>query len=81
MTLTLATLRARIRTTLENAAKLAERIRKKIENVQFEVVGSITCSFGVSEFLEEDTEETFSKRVDNALYESKHSGRNRVTVK
>lgn len=68
-------------TSLENAAKLAERIRVKVELYHFDVVGEITCSFGVSEFLGEDTEETFSKRVDNALYESKRTGRNRVTVR
>ena len=68
-------------TTLDNADKLSERIRIKVEEKNFEVVGSVTCSFGVSELLPEDTEETFTKRVDNALYESKRSGRNLVTIK
>ncbi len=68
-------------TSLENAAKLAERIRIKIAEHTFETVGTITCSFGVSEFTKEENEETFVKRVDNALYESKRSGRNRVTLK
>jgi len=67
-------------TTLPNAAKLAERIRMRIEEYLFEVAGNITCSFGVSEFTDADNEETFTKRVDNALYQSKHTGRNRVTV-
>jgi diguanylate cyclase (GGDEF)-like protein/PAS domain S-box-containing protein len=68
-------------TSLDNAASLAERIRVKIMKSNFEVVGSVTCSFGVSELLPEDTDETFTKRIDNALYESKRNGRNRVTVK
>jgi len=68
-------------TSLENCAKLAERIRARVEKENFDLVGTITSSFGVSEFLEEDTTETFTKRVDNALYESKRSGRNRVTVR
>ena len=68
-------------TTLDNAAKLAERIRISIMGSIFEEVDSVTCSFGVSELLPEDTDETFTKRVDNALYESKRSGRNRVTVR
>jgi len=67
-------------TSLDNAARLAERIRVKVMENNFEVVGSVTCSFGVSELLPEDTDETFTKRVDNALYESKRNGRNRVTV-
>jgi diguanylate cyclase (GGDEF)-like protein/PAS domain S-box-containing protein len=66
-------------TSLENAVKLAERIRIKIMTHKFPVVESLTCSFGVSEFNEKDSEDTFIKRVDNALYESKRSGRNRVT--
>jgi len=68
-------------TSLDNAAKLAERIRVKIMKYNFEVVGSVTCSFGVSQFQAEDVDETFTKRVDNALYESKKNGRNQVTVK
>jgi diguanylate cyclase (GGDEF)-like protein/PAS domain S-box-containing protein len=68
-------------TSLENAIKLAERIRIKVMENPFEVVGAVTCSFGVSELLSEDTDETFCKRLDEALYESKRSGRNRVTVK
>jgi diguanylate cyclase (GGDEF)-like protein/PAS domain S-box-containing protein len=68
-------------TTLDNAAKLSERIRVKIMESNFEVVESVTCSFGVSELLPEDTDETFTKRVDNALYESKRNGRNRMTVR
>ena len=68
-------------TSLDDAARLAERIRVKVMKSYFEVVGPITCSFGVSELLPEDTDETFTKRVDNALYESKRNGRNRVTVR
>jgi diguanylate cyclase (GGDEF)-like protein/PAS domain S-box-containing protein len=67
-------------TSLQNAVKLAERIRIKIKEHTFAKVDSITCSFGVCEFIKEDNEETLIKRVDNALYESKRSGRNKVTV-
>ena len=67
-------------TSLDNAVKLAERIRVKVMAYHFEVVGAVTCSFGVSELLSRDNVETFSKRVDNALYESQRRGRNRVTI-
>ncbi|MCP5048434.1 MAG: sensor domain-containing diguanylate cyclase [bacterium] len=67
-------------TDLENAGKLAGRIRFKIEDHTFETVGTVTCSFGVSQFIADDTVETLTKRLDNALYESKRTGRNRVTV-
>jgi diguanylate cyclase (GGDEF)-like protein/PAS domain S-box-containing protein len=68
-------------TTIENAGKLAERIRIKIAENSFETVGTVTCSFGVSQFQAKDSIESFTKRVDNALYDSKHNGRNRMTVK
>jgi len=68
-------------TNIENSIKLAERIRKKVQETNLETVGTITCSFGVSQFNENDSDESFTKRVDNALYDSKRSGRNRVTWK
>jgi diguanylate cyclase (GGDEF)-like protein/PAS domain S-box-containing protein len=68
-------------TSLENASMLAERIRIKIMKHNFGEVDSVTCSFGVTQINNDDNSETFTKRVDNALYQSKRSGRNRVTVK
>jgi diguanylate cyclase len=42
--------------------------------------GQITISAGVASFrVEADSPESFVKRADEALYRSKHSGRNRVT--
>jgi diguanylate cyclase (GGDEF)-like protein/PAS domain S-box-containing protein len=67
-------------TTVDNASKLAERIRLKIQENLFEKVVTVTCSFGVSQFKMGDTIDTFTKRVDNGLYQSKHNGRNRVTT-
>ncbi len=67
-------------TKIKDASNLSERIRKKIENKYFRGPNTITCSFGVTEFTIDDTEESFTKRVDEALYESKHSGRNQVTI-
>jgi diguanylate cyclase (GGDEF)-like protein len=66
-------------TTAKQALLLAERIRKNIESLQISPLKQITISIGVTEFKEDDTLETFIKRVDNALYESKDKGRNRVT--
>ena len=42
---------------------------------------TVTCSFGVSEFLKDDLKETIMKRADDALYLSKGNGRNQVTSK
>jgi diguanylate cyclase (GGDEF)-like protein/PAS domain S-box-containing protein len=65
-------------TSLDNAAKLAERIRAKVEKNRFPDVKKVTCSFGVTQFVKADDSETFTKRTDRALYKAKQSGRNRV---
>ena len=67
-------------TKIKDASNLAERIRGKVENKYFKGPNTVTCSFGVTEHQFDDTEESFTKRVDEALYESKHTGRNKVTV-
>ena len=59
----------------------AERIRKTIENIPLEKIGSITASIGVGTYMEhsEDIYE-LEELVDHAMYESKRAGRNRVTL-
>ncbi|MEJ2045572.1 MAG: GGDEF domain-containing protein [Reinekea sp.] len=58
--------------------KLAESIRKIIEKYHFPGVGQKTASFGVSISADGDEVEDFIKRADEALYEAKESGRNKV---
>jgi len=65
-------------TPIDNASNLAERIRAAIEKYNFPKTGTVTGSFGVTQFVKSDTEETFTKRVDRALYKAKQKGRNRV---
>lgn len=60
------------------AYQAAEKLRVAIESVMFDQVGMVTCSFGVAEYLEGDTIETFIGRVDEAMYKAKINGRNRV---
>ncbi len=67
-------------TNLKEATALAERIRAKIESSTFEGVGKVTVSFGVTEFTSNDTEDSLIKRADDAMYEAKKKGRNRVEV-
>jgi diguanylate cyclase (GGDEF)-like protein len=68
-------------TEVESAQVLAERIRKAAERYQFDYAGVITVSFGVTRFREDDTEDSFIKRADDAMYLAKKKGRNRVEVK
>lgn len=73
-------------TPIEGAVRVAEMIRTSIAGKGLkrrdtgETFGSITVSLGVSRFRpDNDTLLTLIKRADDALYSSKHNGRNRVT--
>lgn len=68
-------------TTASQCKILAEHLRKKIEAFDFDVVSSVTSSFGVAQYEEKETINDLIKRCDNALYEAKNNGRNQVAVK
>lgn len=71
-------------TDLEDAKRLAERIRLDIEQYHFcKKDGfkiSLTCSIGVTEFELDQNQESLLQSVDRMLYSAKDSGRNRVVV-
>jgi len=67
-------------TDLQKAYALAERIRIMIEQKRFKNNRKVTVSFGVTEFRKSDTENSFIKRADDAMYKAKKRGRNRVEV-
>lgn len=60
-------------------AILAERIRVHVEKMNIKPIDNMTISIGLAEMKENDTVESFVKRVDMALYRSKNEGRNRIT--
>ncbi len=63
---------------LSSAAKLAEMLRKRIEEYLFEKVGSVTCSIGAVEWRSGENTDDLFRRVDEKLYAAKEGGRNRV---
>jgi diguanylate cyclase (GGDEF)-like protein len=63
---------------LEHAMTIAEKLRVAIEELEIEVVGKITSSFGVSEVIEGEEMKDAIDRADKALYLAKDSGRNCV---
>jgi diguanylate cyclase (GGDEF)-like protein/PAS domain S-box-containing protein len=67
-------------TDKKQANILAERIRKGIEKFTFKNLAHVTISCGVAECRKEDTEHTFIKRADDAMYKAKRQGRNRVLI-
>jgi len=66
-------------TTKEDAKKLAEKLRESVEN--YKKILPITMSFGVVEYIKGEEAEFIIRRVDEALYEAKESGRNRVVCR
>ncbi len=67
-------------TALNEAIALAETLRLMIEGHHFEH-GKMTCSFGIAQMIDEDTEETLIHRADAMLYVAKENGRNQVRPK
>jgi two-component system, cell cycle response regulator len=74
-------------TRLEDAQRIAERIRLHVAGSPFRVAGgqellTVTISVGVAcTISDQDTPETLLKRADGAVYDAKHAGRNRVIAK
>jgi diguanylate cyclase (GGDEF)-like protein len=58
--------------------KLAEKLRNKIEEYDFDGLDKITVSAGVAQYNKDETLVNFINRADKALYFAKSTGRNRV---
>jgi diguanylate cyclase len=73
-------------TPVEGARRLADGLRATLERCRIkrhndnEVVATITISLGVTHFVPGESAADFVARADEALYRSKESGRNRVTM-
>lgn len=60
--------------------RTAEHIRQRIEFESFDTVEKLTCSIGITLYIQNEDIETTIQRADKALYLSKENGRNRVTL-
>ena len=67
-------------TTCEGAVILADRMRSSFEQYPRTVTPVVTASFGVARLQEGEGEDALMRRVDDALYQAKHEGRNRVVA-
>ena len=65
-------------TPLAAARIAAERFREMVAAHDFNAAGSLTASFGVAQFIADETVEDLLGRVDGAVYRAKNEGRNRV---
>lgn len=62
----------------EGAAVYAEQLRAAIAGASFPTVGHKTASFGVATYRPGDNEKELVRRADEALYQAKEAGRDRV---
>jgi len=68
-------------THLKEALNVAKKLQNAIREHTFATIGHLTCSFGVTEFKKEDSIYKLMIRVDQALYEAKNTGRDKIVVK
>lgn len=71
--------------SLESTCGLAERIRRKVEQIEIKsgidkVVPCITMSFGVAKLNKDNSLDSDIEKVDEALYDSKKKGKNTITL-
>ena len=65
----------------DQAGTIAEKIRAALEAMDIPDTPRITVSIGLSVYAPEEPAEDFFKRTDEALYEAKRTGKNRVCVR
>ncbi|OCQ22464.1 hypothetical protein A7985_00400 [Pseudoalteromonas luteoviolacea] len=67
-------------TACESAAVAAEKLRSAFSAIELSCARTVTASFGVAQLVKGEALGAFLQRLDKALYQSKHDGRNKVSV-
>lgn len=67
-------------TSLDAAMITAEKLRMLVANTQLDKRVAITSSFGVAQIRHGESAMRLAIRVDNALYQSKEEGKNRINT-
>ncbi|XPF95441.1 diguanylate cyclase [Colwellia sp. RE-S-Sl-9] len=65
-------------TSIEGAKHTAERIQENLLNSSIEP--KVTISFGITAYKPKEQLDSFLNRADNALYQAKRNGRNRIEI-
>lgn len=67
-------------TDMREANALSVRLGQAIAGYEFSKVGDLTCSFGIAQYIDGESFVKWFDRVDQALYEAKEMGRNRIVI-
>ncbi len=67
-----------LNTDLEEAEHIAQELKQKVSQMNVSSVEGITLSAGVAELQADESTSKWIHRADEALYEAKEAGRNRV---
>ena len=65
--------------TIQDAQSVIESIREKIESIKIQNI-FLSSSFGIAQLQKDEDFKSLFHRADQALYASKESGRNRITL-
>jgi diguanylate cyclase (GGDEF)-like protein/PAS domain S-box-containing protein len=68
-------------TDRENALILANRIKEALAGHVFDKVGTVSVSFGLTQVIAGDVEDSFLKRADDAMYAAKAKGGGGIEVR
>ena len=66
---------------IETTRALAVKLKETIAAYDFDKIGNLTCSIGLTTVKEGDNSVIVFDRVDRAMYEAKNSGRNCIITK
>ena len=64
----------------EKAVELAEILRMRFSELDFPFAGKRTMSLGVTEMIAGENSDICCVRVDDALYEAKRTGKNKIVI-
>ena len=67
-------------TDIDNAKVIADKLLSEVRDLVFIKTGKITASFGVTEYILEESLDSILKRVDELVYKAKNDGRNCIRL-
>ena len=68
-------------TAMPQALALAETLRAGLRQWSIADIGTVTASFGVTQYRPGETVDQWLKRVDDLVYQVKHEGRDHISYR